>query len=627
MGKYDAFLHLTERKNGHFSDNDEEEIGSAHHISLIRRIIMKEYAFLVCFLLMICCAHVPNNLTETALPSGVDGLWTGEFQGAHLFYHFKSDGDILTGTADGLPGIPLLHLRDGKIRGDRISFWAETDYGENKLRADYKGEVKDDEIMFSYTTTVTGPQGNLSESSKPLPLIVSRIGTGNETIDEIEKILKKKIEDGEIARAETQTPTSPTLDKAARREIVTDLAAKLMSDYAIAETGLKMADSLRKKLESGGYDNVTSPFDFAQMLAEDLSDVAHDKHLRVVYSSQPLPEVSNELPSPDMIEKRKEQMRKMNGAIPKVEILDGNIGYMRVNGVPMFDVSKDAISAAFSFLKNTDALIIDNRGNGGGDPNTVAWYMSYLSEGEPYVVNTFHHRKEDRIEEFKTTDLGDLTYGAKKPVFVLTSPNTFSGGEELTYDIQVFKRGVIVGEVTGGGANPTGPVPLVHNFLAIIPFGYAVNPITESNWEGTGVKPDVKVPAEEALAEAHLLAIKRLQENDTDPMSRSELDAVSFKLEIGKGSLKSADSDIKQEQIVGKYASKLPIPPLTIEARNGDLYLNVPNNPKAKLVSIGPNRYKIDGLPDGFFTNFRIKNEKIQLLLEQPQGDVLLEKQ
>jgi hypothetical protein len=621
-------LDLTEGKNGHFSDNDEQEIGSEPHISLIRRINMKKYAFLVCFfLLMISCAHASNNPTETASPSGVDGWWTGEFQGAHLFYHFKSDGDILTGTADGLPGIPPLHLRDGKIEVNRISFWAETNYGGNKLRADYKGEVKDDEIMFSYTTTVTDPQGNSESSSMPSPLVVHRIGTDNETHDEIEKILKKKIEGGEIAGAEIQTPTAPTLDKAARKEIVIDLAAKLTSDYAIAETGMKMADSLRKKLESGGYDNVTEPSVFARMLMEDLSAVAHDKHLRVVYSSAPLQRAPAEPPPPDMIEKRNEEMRKMNGAITKLEILDGNVGYMRVNGVPMFQVSKDAISAAFAFLKNTDALIIDNRGNGGGDPNTVAWYMSYLSEGAPYVVNTFHHRKEDRIEEFRTTDLGERSYGPKKPVFVLTSPNTFSGGEELTYDIQVFKRGVVVGEVTGGGANPTGPVPLVHNFLAIIPFGYAVNPITESNWEGTGVEPDIEVPAEEALVEAHLLAIKRLQEDASDPMSRSQLDAITFKLELEKPSSKSGEDEIKQEQIAGKYASKLPIPPLTIEARNGDLFLNVPGNPESKLVSVGPNRYKIDGLPDGFFANFRTKDEKIHFLLEQPQGDVLLEKQ
>lgn len=526
-------------------------------------------------------------------PAFVDGTWTATADGPdgtplEVTYVLEGLGNKLIGTVNTrMGGGPF---SEGKIDGDNISF-----------------VVRSNEFTLETTGTVSGDEINFTQRNGDnlIHFTARRVST------EVEK----------------KTPGVSILGDTARKEIVTDLADKLTSGYAIAETGAKMADALRKKFEAGGYDNITSPFAFAHTLTEDLSVVAHDKHLRVVYSSRPLPAASNEPPPPDVIEKQKKEMLRMNGEIKKLEILDGNVGYMRVNAVPSLDVSKDAVSAAFAFLKNTDALILDNRGNRGGDPNTVAWYMSYLSEGAPYVVNKFHHRKENRIQEFRTTDLGERSYGAKKPVFVLTSPNTFSGGEELTYNIKVFKRGVIVGEVTGGGANPTGQVPLVHNFLAVIPFGYAVNPITGSNWEGAGVKPDVEVPAEKALVEAHLLAIEQLQEKTFDPMPRSQLEAVAFKLELEKSSSKSGESDIDQEQIVGKYASTLPSPPLTIEARKGDLYLNVPNNPEAKLVSVGHNRYKIDGLPDGFFANFRAKNEKIQFLLEQPQGPVLLEKQ
>lgn len=419
-----------------------------------------------------------------------------------------------------------------------------------------------------------------------------------------------------------QTP-EPSLNAAKRKEIVNDLASKLISDYAVAETGSKMAAALREKLESNAYDNVNSVNEFARILTEDLRAVSHDKHLRVMFSGRPLPKAAPGPPPPDAIER----MRKMNGAIKKLEILDGNIGYMRINAVPLLAASKDAISAAFAFLRNTDALILDNRGNGGGDPNTVAWYMSYLSEGASYIVNTFHHRKENRIQEFKTTDLGELSYGAKKPAFVLTSPNTFSGGEELTYNIQASKRGVIVGAVTGGGANPTTMVQLAHQFQASIPFGYAVNPITGSNWEGVGVKPDVEVPPEQALIEAHLLAVNQLRKDLSDPMSRASLDAIAMKIELGRSAAQGGERVINQEQLVGTYESALPIPPLTIVARDGNLYQIVPGNPESRLVSVGPNRYKLDGLPGDFFSNFIIKEGKIKLLLEQPQGSILLEKQ
>nr|AFB69918.1 interphotoreceptor retinoid-binding protein [uncultured bacterium] len=148
------------------------------------------------------------------------------------------------------------------------------------------------------------------------------------------------------------------------------------------------------------------------------------------------------------------EIDKLNGAIRRAQILPGNIGYLEINGVPPF--ASKAIDAAFAFLKNTDALILDLRGNGGGAPETVAYYMSYLSEGEPYMVLRVQTRHRG-TSETHTTNLGDRSYGTRRPVYVLTSYMTFSGGEELAYDIQGFKRGLVVGETTGGGANPGSP--------------------------------------------------------------------------------------------------------------------------------------------------------------------------
>ena len=157
---------------------------------------MKKYALMVCILLITSCAHVSAKSTEAASPTGFDGWWSGEFYGSYLLFNFKSDGDVLKGTVDGLSLIPLLHLKDGKLEGDRISFWAEANDGSNKRRADYSGYLKDDEITFSYTTTVIGPQGNPGKPSRPSPLTVYRIGTGNETRNEIDTILKKMIDNG-----------------------------------------------------------------------------------------------------------------------------------------------------------------------------------------------------------------------------------------------------------------------------------------------------------------------------------------------------------------------------------------------------------------------------------------------
>jgi C-terminal processing protease CtpA/Prc len=92
----------------------------------------------------------------------------------------------------------------------------------------------------------------------------------------------------------------------------------------------------------------------------------------------------------------------------------------------------------------------------------------------------------------------------------LTSAFTFSGGEECAYNFQTQKRGTIIGETTGGGAHPGGMVPVADHYMIFIPTGRAINPVTKTNWEGVGVKPDVSVDADKALDTAQELATKKL---------------------------------------------------------------------------------------------------------------------
>jgi hypothetical protein len=244
-----------------------------------------------------------------------------------------------------------------------------------------------------------------------------------------------------------------------------------------------------------------------------------------------------------------------------------------------------------------------------------------LSEGDPFLVNTFHWREGDRVVEFKTTDLGDLAYGAHKPVFVLTSPGTFSGGEELSYDLQALKRAVIVGEVTGGGANPGGPVPLGHQFVVNMPSGHPVNPITGTNWEGIGVKPDIPVPSATALSRAHTLAIERLTVEAPDPASRSMLNAVAMKLESIEQANSAGVTRLTNAVLLGTYVLEAgPGATVTILEKEGRLVQRVDGFSDVALIFLNGNRYKPEGFPDGFITSFRAKESKTELLLEVPFG-------
>jgi hypothetical protein len=436
-------------------------------------------------------------------------------------------------------------------------------------------------------------------------------------------IIASLLQLGETVAATNATAAQPVpsvaIDTRARKEVLDSLAHALETQYAIPDIATQLAAVVRAKQKSNTYKSISTGPALARALTDDLRAVAHDKHLRVFFNFGPdsIPPGPPRPPSQKIIN----EMKKQNGQIVKLEILEGNVGYMRVNAVPTLEAARSAVAAAFAFLQNTDALIIDCRGNDGGDPNTVALYVSYLSEGTPFVVNAFHWRAGNRVEEFKTTDLGSLSYGTHKPVFVLTSPLTFSGGEELAYDLQVLKRATLVGERTGGGANPGGLISLGHHFGAFMPGGQGINPITKTNWEGVGVKPDVPVSAATALRKAHALAIERLASEAPNAEERAMLDATAMKLE----SLEEAESGtvkrLTNAQVVGTYVPEIGTAPIvTILAEDDHLLERVEGFPDARLIFSSGNRYKPAGAPEGSFTSFRMRGDKTELLVESPFG-------
>jgi len=165
---------------------------------------------------------------------------------------------------------------------------------------------------------------------------------------------------------------------------------------------------------------------------------------------------------------------------------------------------------------------VDLRRNGGGSPTMIATLLTYLTDPDDRLLfNTFYEREEDRTLQFWTSPYvpGPRLHG--KPVYVLTSPRTFSAAEEFAYDIQTHKLGTIVGAVTGGGAHPGGMYRVHDHFMVFVSTGRAVNPVTKSNWEGVGIKPDIAVKPGEALKVAHVEALKKIIESVKDDPDRS----------------------------------------------------------------------------------------------------------
>jgi retinol-binding protein 3 len=301
------------------------------------------------------------------------------------------------------------------------------------------------------------------------------------------------------------------LDAAERQRVIDGVAKNLNEFYVYPDLAQKMADSVRANQKRGDYDAITDPDAFASWLTKDLQAISHDKHLRVDYSPVKLPpeEQKDQKPTPEQEAQFRKMLERTNCSFQKVEILTRNIGYIKFDAFPDPTFCGATVVAAMNFLAHVDAIIFDLRENGGGDPRMVEMVSSYLFD-KPTHLNDLYNRKEDLTTQYWTLPYVPGATLADKPAFVLTSKRTFSGAEEFTYNLKNLKRATIVGETTGGGAHPVAPHRIDDHFMIGVPFARAVNPITKTNWEGTGVEPDVPVKAADALEKAEELAASKL---------------------------------------------------------------------------------------------------------------------
>jgi hypothetical protein len=300
------------------------------------------------------------------------------------------------------------------------------------------------------------------------------------------------------------------LDAPERQRVIDGIAKNLKESYVYPELAQKMEDAIRVNQKRGEYDAITDPDAFANRLTKDLRAVSHDKHLGVNYSPVKLPP-EGQKPSVEEEAQFRKMLERTNCSFEKVEVLSRNIGYFKLNAFPEPTICGPTAVAAMNFLAHVDAIIFDLRENGGGDPKMVAMISSYLFD-KPTHLNDLYNRKEDSTTQYWTLPYVPGTTLANKPAFVLTSKSTFSGAEEFTYNLKNLKRATIVGETTGGGAHPVWGHNIDEHFMIGVPFARAVNPVTKTDWEGTGVAPDVKVEASQALDEAVKLAQDRIKE-------------------------------------------------------------------------------------------------------------------
>jgi retinol-binding protein 3 len=318
-----------------------------------------------------------------------------------------------------------------------------------------------------------------------------------------------------------QSPTPATVEKSERDSVIEALATRLTAGYVLPEAVERITQALRSANSMGEYDGKT-PQEFADAIGRTLRNASHDKHFAVFY--QPAPAVS-----PEAATQTVEPRERLNFGFGKLERLRGNVGYLElVNFSDLRQQSAETASTWLSTLANFDAIILDLRKNGGGHGPMMAFIATYFFAPTPVHLSDIHWRDTNETNQFWTAAFVPGQRSARQPLYILTSASTFSGAEDFCYSLQNLKRALVVGETTGGGAHSSrGPQRLTPSFTAIIPAGRSISPITKTNWEGTGVTPDIKTSADASLGVAHLHALRSLLEKETDRQWKQTLQQVA----------------------------------------------------------------------------------------------------
>jgi hypothetical protein len=368
--------------------------------------------------------------------------------------------------------------------------------------------------------------------------------------------------------------------KTEQQQVIDSISALLNRNYVFPDVAKKMSDLISSNLKNGSYASITDPVLFSEKLTEDLLSISKDKHIRVGFNPafiKELREANKNTGQEEVPPSLLEQWKTSNYGFKEVKILDGNIGYLDLRNFMDTSVAGETAVAAMNFLSNTNALIIDLRKNGGGSPSMIQLITSYLYDSEPVHLNNFYFRPTDSNTQTWTLP---YVYGKRMPkvdVYVLTSRGTFSAAEEFTYNLKNLHRATIIGEVTGGGANPGGDNIATDRFTVWIPTGRAINPITKTNWEGTGVQPDIEVPADDALYTAQIKALEKLASTESqNPIKKYSWLMTSLQAKQHPLTLEKKES----ESYVGVFGPRI------ITYENGNLYCQINAVRKIKMLPL-----------------------------------------
>ncbi|MCX5752865.1 MAG: S41 family peptidase [Candidatus Krumholzibacteria bacterium] len=386
----------------------------------------------------------------------------------------------------------------------------------------------------------------------------------------------------------------PAIDAKVQAAVIDSITAALKEGYIFADKAARMDSLLRANLAAGAYRTLTDPAEFMDRLQADVAKIYLDKHMQM--AAMPPGRIrirTSEDPGPCGADEQREMLRRDNYGFRKTELLAGNVGYVKFNNFVDTDLAGPTAAAAMAFVANTDALIIDLRENGGGNASMIKLLAGYFFERSVHLIDWYHRRENVTIQSWSD----DWVPGKRMPdvpVYILVSGFTGSAAEEFTYDLQNEKRATVVGETTAGAAHTIEFLTFdVGPFSAglRLPSGRAISPVTNTNWEVVGVRPDIAVPADKALAAAHLDALKKLEENTEDAVAKA---ALAWARTAVESEIEAYTPTVKElKEYVGIFG------PRTFFMEGSKLIYERQGRPRGTLVPMGKDLFALQEV--GYF--------------------------
>ncbi len=393
-----------------------------------------------------------------------------------------------------------------------------------------------------------------------------------------------------------------------QQTVIDSIGSKLNANYIFPEIATKMVSNMETKLKNGNYKSIQDPQEFATTLTTDLQTISKDKHIRITFAPGQIAEQQQAITAEDSIaylNRYVANLKRNNFGFKEVKIMPGNIGYLDLRSFSNVEYAGETAVSAMNFLSNTDAIIIDLRNNGGGSPAMIQLITSYLFGSDPVHLNNFYWRPTDRNSQTWTLPHVSGTRSPNTPVYVLTSRGTFSAAEEFSYNLKNLERATLVGETTGGGAHPGGSVVATDRFMVWVPTGRAINPITNTNWEGTGVSPHIKTAAADALDTAYTKALKSLIKNSKEERLKAFYEWPLAELRIRTNPVTIDAKSLKA--FTGSYGPRM------ISFENGKLFYQRGSGTKYELLPYSNNEFILKGL-DSFRIRFLAEGNTIVAL-------------